>query len=386
MLITDQSVLAAFCQTLKGKPFLTIDTEFLRDKTYYPLLCLIQVAGPGIDAVAIDPLVKSLDLAPLYELLDDPSIVKVFHAARQDLEIFYNLTGRIPHPLFDTQVAAMVCGHGDQIGYNNLVHEICGGARLDKGAQFTDWSRRPLSEKQMSYALDDVIFLRDVYLKLSASLKERGREEWVKEEMAILTDPATYENTPDESWQRIKVKTDKPKVLAVLKEIASWRESEAQRKDVPRSRIIRDETLVDMAVHAPRSEDDMARIRGVSADMAKGRWGRDLLAAVKRGLELPKEQWPVMERKAHFSNEFTPALEMLKMLLRIQCAEHDVAAKLVASSSDLELLVQDDNASVPALQGWRYEVFGKAALAFKHGKIALHLKDGKICQIHLDSV
>jgi len=382
MIITDQKALTDYCATLKGEPFFTIDTEFLRDKTYYPQLCLIQVASPKGNPVAIDPLAKGIDLKPLLDLMADEKIVKVFHAARQDLEIFYNLMGKLPHPVFDSQVAAMVCGHGDQIGYNNLVFEIC-GERLDKGAQFTDWSRRPLSERQVSYALDDVTYLRQIYLKLSAELKEQTRTDWVIEEMEFLTSPATYQNDPDKSWERIKIKSDKWKTLAVLKEVAAWREREAQRKDVPRGRIVKDETLVDIAIHPPKTVEELLQIRGVGGDGARGKWGTTLLEAVKRGLDTPKENAPYSERREQFPAELTPALEMLKMLLRIQCAEQGVAAKLVADSGDLELLAQDDKANIPALQGWRLEVFGRRALALKSGKIALALKDGEIVVMDL---
>ena len=382
MIITDRKKLEEFCNTLKRGPFLSIDTEFLRDKTYYPQLCLIQMAAPGIDAAAVDPLAEGMDLAPVFELLADESVVKVFHAALEDLEIFYYLTGRIPHPIFDTQVAAMVCGYGNQIGYSNLVHGIC-GKKLDKGVQFTDWSRRPLSAKQITYALDDVIFLRDIYLKLKEDMDRKGRVTWVEQEMDVLTAPKTYENHPEEAWQRIKARTDKPKVLAVLRELAAWRESEAQRRDIPRSWMIRDETLVDMAVHAPRNEKELCQIRNISQDMAKGRTGKALLEAVQRGLDTPMDRSPRAKRRERFLSELTPVLEMLKMLLRIQCATHGVAAKLVASSDDLEMLAMDSAADIPAMKGWRYEVFGKEARELMEGRIGLSLKNGKIEKNHI---
>lgn len=376
-IITDTKALAALCRTLAQAPFLTIDTEFLRDKTYYPRLCLIQVAGPDTGAVAIDPLANGLDLVPLLELMADEKVVKVFHAARQDLEIFFNLNGKIPRPLFDTQVAAMVCGHGDQIGYHSLVERIC-KERLDKGAQFTDWSRRPLSTRQLEYALDDVTYLRDIYKHLNAELAREGRTDWVLQETDILNDPRTYQNPPDQAWERIKIKTTKPRVLAILKELAAWREREAQKRDVPRNRVIRDEVLADIAIHEPRTPQELAQTRSISEDMARGRMGQAILEAVKRGLDLPKEQCPAIERRGYFPPELTPVLEMLKMLLRICCAEHNVAARLVASSDDLEALAQNDHADIPALKGWRREVFGERALAMKHGKTALSVRDGKI--------
>ncbi|MBU0800666.1 MAG: ribonuclease D [Alphaproteobacteria bacterium] len=378
-LINNTDILATLCRTLREHPFVTIDTEFLRDKTYYPQLCLVQLAGPGVDAMAVDPLAGGLNLDPLYELLFDDNVIKVFHAARQDLEIVYNLTGKIPQALFDTQVAAMVCGFGDQIGYNNLVGDLV-GVKIDKGAQFTDWSRRPLSDRQLYYALDDVIHLRDVYLKLSAQLDAQSRRDWVLEEMAVLRDTATYSNIPEESWARIKLRTDKPQALAVLREIAAWREREAQRRDVPRNRIVRDETLADIAMHPPRNADDLAGIRGFSADMARGKMGQGVLEAVAKGLATPRGDAPKPESKARFPSDMTPVLEMLKMLLRIQCSENDVAGKLVASATDLEALAMDDNADIPALKGWRFEVFGREALRLKHGEVALSLKNGKICK------
>lgn len=378
-LITKTDDLATLCRTLREKPYITIDTEFLRDKTYYPQLCLVQVAADNVNAHAIDPLASGISLDPLFELLFDDNVVKVFHAARQDLEIVYNLTGKIPAALFDTQVAAMVCGFGDQIGYNNLVSDIC-KVKIDKGAQFTDWSRRPLSERQLSYALDDVTYLRDVYLKLAAQLKRDGRTDWVQEEMATLLDPATYANDPDHAWERIKIRTDKPQALLVLKEISAWREREAQRRDVPRNRIVRDETLADIAIHPPKSAEDLAGIRGFSMDMARGRLGQGVLEAVAKGLAAPRESAPQQDTRARFPADMTPVLEMLKMLLRIQCAEHNVAAKLVASSTDLEALALDDNADIPGLKGWRHDVFGQEALKLKHGQIALSLKKGKICK------
>ncbi len=381
MLITDTQVLATFCEKLRKEPFLTIDTEFLRDKTYYPQLCLVQMAGPGIDAAAIDPL-SDIDLAPLFELLADEKVVKVFHAARQDVEIFYNLTEKIPHPIFDTQVAAMVAGYGDQIGYYNLVQNIC-NQQLDKGSQFTDWSRRPLSGKQMSYALHDVTYLRDIYLHLDKVLKREGRHGWMDEEMAVLTTPSTYQNPHEDAWQRIKIRSDRPKVLAVLREVAAWREAEAQRRDVPRNRVVRDETLAELALNAPETVEELSHVRGLGGDMAHGRLGQALLAAIRKGLDTPKDQCPQGERRSHFPQDLTPVLEMLKMLLRIQCAEHGVAPRLVASSDDLEMLAMNDNADIAALKGWRHEIFGREALAMKSGKVALTLKDKKIGKIDL---
>lgn len=374
-IISTQTELDALCLDLAQHPFITIDTEFLRDKTYYPTLCLVQVAPPEGTAVAIDPLAKGLDLKSLFDLLDNPAVVKVFHAARQDLEIFYNLTGRVPQSIFDTQVAAMVCGYGDQIGYLNLVQDIC-GKKLDKGAQFTDWSRRPLTEKQTLYALDDVIWLREVYKHLDKMLKGRDRTAWVKEEMEFLTDPTTYQNPPEQAWQRLKLRTDKPQAIAVLMEVAKWREEEAQRRNVPRGRILRDETLLDLAVHAPRTVDELKHIRGVGEDIARGKLGAAIMAAVERSASIPKDSIPRPDKKRPLPQTLVPVVELLKVLLRIVAAEKEVAARLIASPDDLEEIARSDDADVAAMKGWRHDVFGREAINLKHGKVALCIDGG----------
>lgn len=381
-IITTTKELAALCETLAENDFLTIDTEFLRERTYYPKLCLVQMATPEGDPVAVDVLADGIDLQPLYDLMADENVVKVFHAARQDLEIFYNHTGAVPAPIFDTQVAAMVCGYGDSIGYNNLISEIC-GVRLDKGAQFTDWSRRPLSDKQLSYALDDVTYLRDAYLELSRLLDERGRKSWVTEEMDILRDPATYENPYEEAYKRIKVRSENPKTLVVLQELAAWREKEAQRRDMPRGHILKDDSLVDIAVHAPKSPEQLAKSRKISMDMAKGHMGKSILKCVETALSVPKAQWPQPERKKRMAPECGPALEMLKMLLRIQASEHGVAAKLIATADELQELAMEDSPDSKVLRGWRNEIFGREAMALKRGDISLSLEKGKIKKVKI---
>ncbi|QQG35961.1 MAG: ribonuclease D [Micavibrio aeruginosavorus] len=380
--IHTQAELEALCAELAQGPYFTIDTEFLRDKTYYPQLCLIQVASPEGEPRAIDPLMDGIDLQPLFALLADEKTVKVFHAARQDLEIFYNLTGKVPHPIFDTQVAAMVCGFGESIGYYSLVADIC-GVHLDKGAQFTDWSRRPLSKKQLIYALDDVTYLRDIYEELTDKLNATGRATWLAQEMDILTSDETYLNRPEDSWERIKVRTDKPKVLAVLREVSAWREREAQNRDVPRQRIVKDEVLADMAVHPPETSEELGKIRGLSPDFARGRMGKALLEAVHKGLATPPKDCPRLERRPKFPSDMTPTLEMLKMLLRIQCAEHGVAPKLIANSDDLEAFVINPDGDLPVTKGWRGEIFGDAARRMMAGKIALCLKNKQISRIEL---
>lgn len=374
--ITDQNALNDLCARLATQPYVAADTEFLRDRTYYPQLCLVQLAGPDVEPVAVDPL-AGLDLQPLLDLMAKPDVVKVFHAARQDLEIFFNITGNVPAPIFDTQVAAMVCGYGDQAGYHMLVSDLC-GERLDKGAQFTDWARRPLSDKQLSYALDDVRYLRIVYTKLKAKLEQTGRGDWGRSEMAILEAPDTYRNPPNEAWERIKIKTDKAQVLSVLKHIAAWRETEAQRRNIPRNRVLKDEVLADIAVHPPKSMDDLKRIRNLGDDIIKSRHGQALLDAVQAGLAVPKGQGPASVMRERFPPELQPMLEMLKMLLRIISAEQGVAGRLIASSEELEALARGDKVDLEVLKGWKYEVFGKAALDMKAGKLALSLKNGQV--------
>lgn len=377
MIIKTQQELDQICAKLAEKPYITIDTEFLRDKTFYSKLCLIQLAGPDIDAVAVDPIEFNLDWTPLNDLLHNKDVLKVFHAARQDLEIFYQLNGKIPHPIFDTQIAAMVCGYGDSIAYNKLVQDITGHA-LAKNAQFTDWSRRPLSDKQLTYALDDVIYLRDVYLKLDARLKEQKRDHWLKQEMEILTSPETYEMPLETMWKRIKIRSDKPEVLAVLRDLAIWREELARKKNIPRKRIIKDEALADIAVYLPKNTEGLSRIRNVPRDIAKGNTGKTLINIVAKARKSPKETWPKIEKKKPFPKELTPVLEMLKLLLKINCSESDVAPKLVANVSDLEEITVQNNANNKLMSGWRYEIFGQDAIALKQGKITLGLKDGKI--------
>ncbi|MDB5491532.1 MAG: Ribonuclease [Micavibrio sp.] len=375
--ITDQAALDALCHELAAHSWMTIDTEFLRDKTYYPTLCLVQVAAPEGPAYAIDPLAKGIDLTPLFDLMANENVLKVFHAARQDLEIFVNMAGKVPHPVFDTQVAAMVAGHGDQIGYLNLVQDIC-GQRLDKGAQFTDWSRRPLTEKQITYALDDVIWLRDVYRSLSRELKERGRLDWVKEEMEFLTHLDTYSNPPEESWKRLKLRTDKPQAIAILMEVCKWREEEAQKRNVPRQRIIRDETILDLAVHAPRSAEELKHIRNLGSDVANGKLGAAIMAAIERAMAKPKNEIPRQDKKKPLPPSLAPMVEMMKLLLRIVSSENEVAGRLIASPEEIEDIARDDKADVPPMKGWRFEVFGKEVLDLKHGRVALAVKGGEI--------
>ena len=340
-LITDSQTLADFCARLKGASYITVDTEFLRDTTYWPKLCLVQLGGPvGRDSAvddnvaAIDALADGLDMQPLFDLLRDEAVLKVFHSGRQDMEIFYNLMGGdLPKPIFDTQVAAMVCGFGEQVGYDTLAKKLV-GANIDKSSRFADWSKRPLTDKQLNYALSDVTHLRQIYDQLKAQLERTGRASWLDEEMAILTDPATYRADPELAWQRLKTRSSDRKYLAVLREVAAWREREAQRRNVPRNRVIRDEQIQDIAAHAPRDQASLARTRGLGSDFARGRLGEGVLGAVEAALSQPKESWPKPPQKPDIPPGLGPLIELLKVLLKTKCEEHGVAQKLVANAGD----------------------------------------------------
>ncbi|MCA3265684.1 MAG: ribonuclease D [Azospirillum sp.] len=380
--IVESAALAAFCARVSRSSYVTVDTEFMRDKTYYPQLCLVQVAGDE-DAAVIDALAPGIDLSPLLALMDNPAVLKVFHAARQDLEIFHNLTGRVPAPLFDTQVAAMVCGFGEQVSYENLAAQLS-RARIDKSVRFTDWAARPLSERQISYALSDVTHLRPAYEALARKLATSGRAHWLAEEMAILMDPGTYRIDPDEVWRRLKPRGAKPRFLAVLKEACAWREREAQRRDTPRNRVVRDETILDVAAHTPATLEDLARMRGINRGFAEGRLGQELLEAVKRGLAVPAAEAPSLPDQHDLPPGLGPIVELLKVLLKMKCEEHGVAQKLVATTAELERIAADDGDDIPALNGWRREVFGEAAIDLKAGRLGFTLKGKRIVLMRLD--
>ncbi len=379
--IKDTDALVELVARLRKADYVTVDTEFLRDNTYWPKLCLVQVAGPDVAAI-IDPLAPLIDLQPLLDLMVDPSVLKVFHAARQDIEIFLKLSGRIPEPLFDTQVAAMVCGYGDSVSYETLVAKIARAA-LDKSSRFTDWTRRPLSERQLQYAIGDVTHLRKVYEVLWADLEKTGRIDWLDGEMAILMDPGTYIVEPAQAYQRIKTRTHNRRFLGVLRELAAWRELEAQARDLPRGRMLKDDALLELAAHPPTSIDDMKQSRGVPKGFADGRLGPSLLDAVQRGLACPDDELPEPEHHPEAPRGVGPLVELLKVMLKLQCEDHGVAQKLVANTSDLEQIAGDDKADVPALKGWRREVFGDAALDLKHGRLALACEGRRIKLIRL---
>ncbi len=375
-LITTTSELALACQRFSRHSFVTVDTEFLRETTFWPVLCVVQVASSD-EALAIDALAPGLDLAPLFALMANPEVVKVFHAARQDVEIFWNLAGLVPSPMFDTQVAAMVCGYGDQVSYSELAQSICRVA-IDKSSRFTDWARRPLAPAQIDYAIGDVTHLRDIYRALLAELEKSDRLSWLEDEMKVLTSPATYEQHPERAWERFKNRARKPRDLAVLMDLAAWRESEAQTRDVPRSRVLKDDVLVEVALAAPRSQEALANLRAFPRGMERSRAGDEILAAVERGLARDPKSLPKFERERRNGAGSAATVELLKVLLRQVSDESGVAGKMIATVDDLEAIAGDDKADVPALQGWRRKLFGARALELKCGKLALTVENGRV--------
>jgi len=377
-LITTTAELAALCDRLAKHRVITVDTEFLRETTYYPLLCVVQMACPE-EAAVIDALAEGIDLEPFLRLMADENVLKVFHAARQDIEIIWHRAGIVPHPIFDTQVAAMVLGYGDSIAYDQLVERVT-GHRPDKTHRFTDWSRRPLTEEQMHYAIADVTHLRDVFTALDADLKKRRRNDWVSEEMEVLTSPRTYDFHPERAWERLKSRVRKPKELAVLIEVAAWREQEAQSRDIPRGRVLKDDAVGDIATHAPTSIERLGALRSIPKGFDRSKWGADIVAAVHRGLSRDPASLPKIEKPRGNSNG-AAIVELLKVLLRMTSERHAVASKVIATVDDLEQIAADDNANVGALHGWRRELFGEAALALKQGRLALAIEKGKVVTV-----
>ncbi len=375
-LITTTEELEAACRRMARHPFVTVDTEFLRETTFWPILCVVQLATDE-EALAIDALAEGLDLQPLLGLMADEDVVKVFHAARQDLEIFWKLSGVLPTPLFDTQVAAMVCGYGDQVSYSELVQSVCRVA-VDKSSRFTDWARRPLAEAQIAYAIGDVTHLRDVYRALTKRLEATGRRSWLEDEMKALTSPEIYEQHPERAWERYKARARKPRDLAVLMEIAAWRESEAQARDVPRSRVLKDDVLIELATAAPRSVEALANLRAFPRGMERSRAGGEILEAIERGLARDPKTLPKIERERRNGANIGATVELLKVLLRQVSEESGVAGKLIATVDDLESIAANDKAGVPALSGWRRKLFGERALELKHGRLALTVENGKV--------
>ncbi len=372
-LLTDTASLERFIADLAGEPYVAVDTEFMRDRTYWPQLCLVQLASSSA-AVAVDALAPELDLEPLYRLMADERILKVFHAPRQDLEIFHHESGRLPRPLFDTQLAASVLGFGDEVGYEALVRQVA-SAQLDKTSRFTDWSRRPLTGKQVEYALGDVTHLRVIYEHFKGRLETVGRTDWVDEELAALLKPTLYETDPEEMWRRMKVKSRDGRFLAVLRDVCAWREREAQRRDQPRNRILRDDVLLDVVANRPRSLDALRSLKRVSLD---ARSAASLVAAIDHALELPPDALPRLKPPAPLPKGIGPLVDLLRVLLRLASEEHAVAQRLIATTSDLEKLASDDEADVAALRGWRRTVFGDAALSLKHGRLALRARGRRV--------
>ncbi|MEM7190914.1 MAG: ribonuclease D [Pseudomonadota bacterium] len=371
-IITSSSALANICEEYSAAPYITVDTEFLRERTYWSQLCLVQIARPGgdDDAVLIDPLADGIDLQPLYDLMVDESVVKVFHAARQDVEIFWHMGKVIPTPLFDTQVAAMVCGYGEQVGYETLVRKVVKGS-IDKSSRFTDWSRRPLSAKQKTYALADVTHLRGIYEVLRDQIEAAGREHWVAEEMGVLISPETYNADPDNAWRRVKARSATPRLLGVIREVARWREATAQSRDVPRSRILKDDALLEIASARPKTVEDLSQLRLLQREARKPETAKQIVAAVAEGVACPKKDLPQPPDQPRRREGSGAISELLRVFLKARAEEMGVAAKLIAPSADLDALAGEDDPDLPVLKGWRREVFGADALRLKDGKVGL---------------
>ena len=380
-IITTTEDLEKFVQSARREAFVAIDTEFMREKTYWPILCLIQAAA-GEEEAIIDPMAGEIDLAPLLDLMGSPSVTKVFHAARQDIEIFFRLMGEVPGPLFDTQIAAMACGFGDQVGYEPLMRKLL-GASIDKGSRFTDWARRPLTDAQLSYALSDVTHLRAAYPKIQTMLEDNNRHHWVAEEMEALNDPGLYHVKPEIAWRRLKLRGVRQNEIGPLIKLAEWREAEAQSRDVPRSRILKDEAIFELARLRPKSPKEMARARSIGGGFERSKAAEGILSAVDAGTSLERSELPTLESNQRRDPPPADVVEMLKVLLKRQCERLDVAPKLIASTNDLEEIALNDEAAVPALEGWRREVFGDIALQLKRGEIGFRLDGDKVDLITL---
>jgi ribonuclease D len=381
-LLTDNQDIADICARFATADFITVDTEFMRENTYWPILCLIQISD-GKEAAAIDPLAKGVDLGPLLELLvDNENVLKIFHAGGQDVEIIHNLTGKTPHPIFDTQIAAMAIGQSEQIGYANLVDNWL-GITLDKGARFTDWSRRPLNARQLEYAIADVTHLATIFPMMLEKLKETGRGIWINAEMEKLADPDNYVNDPEKAWLRVKAQGRNPEMLGRLKALAAWREREAQAKDLPRGRIMRDETLADIAGHPPRDQSKLGQVRGLSAGWKNNDIGARLMDIIAQAEPLSRNDLPQKGgRRPKNGKSNALVTDLLKLLLKIRSAEMNVASRLLARADDLERIVAGDREGVPLLEGWRYEEFGRDALDLVEGRVSFTVKDGKLEMTH----
>ncbi len=375
-LVTSTSDLAKVCESLVSAEFITVDTEFMREQTFWPELCLVQIASDSVEAI-IDPLATGIDLKPFYELMAHTSVTKVFHAARQDIEIMYSEAELIPAPIFDTQVAASVCGYGDSVSYVNLVKDIT-GHDIDKSSRFTDWSRRPLTDKQLVYALGDVTHLRDVYRHLRSKLDSTGRTSWLSEEMADLTHPETYETRPEDAWKRLKMRTKNRKSFGVLIELAAWREKAAQAQNVPRSRVLRDEALYDIANQMPTTPEQLGGLRTLSDGFSRSQRAREIIEAVNAGIARDPKTLPQMNHSRTVSAEAGATIELLKVLLKAAAARHGVAPRLLADAEELERIAAEDEPDVLALKGWRRQLFGEDAVRLKRGELALTLAGGEV--------
>ena len=381
-IINKTDALAQACAKMAQSDFLTIDTEFIRETTFWPELCLIQMATPDHEAI-VDPFSKGLDLTPFFELMADPSVVKVFHAARQDIEIIYHLGNLIPHPIFDTQVAAMVCGFGDSVSYDQLVQRTS-GVQIDKSSRFTDWRQRPLSDKQLKYALADVTHLRDVYLNLRERLDAEGRAHWVKEEMDILESPDTYDLHPDDAWRRLRMRVRKPRELAIMKSVAAWREREARERDVPRRRVLKDDAIYEIAQQQPTDTAALGKLRSIARGWERSQAGHAVVQAVQSAMALPKDELPRLPRPTQPPEGAAAASELLKVLLKLTTEKFGVAPKIIANSDDLDrLAAEGENAEIGALKGWRRELFGDKALQLMRGEMALRFVNRKIETVEL---
>jgi len=376
-LITRTQDVQAACQRLAKAEFVAVDTEFMRETTYWPKLCLVQIAGPE-DVVLIDALAPDIDLGPFFRLMGDESVLKVFHAGRQDIEIVFHMGDLIPHPIFDTQIAAMVCGFGDSVSYEQLVLRTTGG-RIDKSSRFTDWARRPLTDRQLDYAAADVTHLRDVYAALAKQLQEQKRADWVETEMDVLTSPATYRVEPEDAWRRLKMRARRPVELAALKALAAWREREAQARDVPRGRVLKDDALQEIASQVPTSVEALGALRTIGRGFERSKTGQEIVGLVQEVAALPKEKLPALPRQPRRNDGNSAAVDLLKVLLKMTAEEHGVAPKVIATSDDLEASAADEaEAKVAALSGWRRKLFGEAALRLKRGEVALRFERGRV--------
>ena len=381
-LITTNEALSELCAELANQRYITVDTEFLREKTFWPQLCLIQTAGQDIEAM-IDPLAEGIDLAPFYALLANENVLKVMHGCRQDIEIFFHQALTIPKPLFDTQIAAMVCGFGDAVGYETLIRKTTGG-KIDKGSRFTDWSQRPLSDNQLTYALADVTHLRGAFEFLENELVENGRGAWLDEETTLLSDPEIYAQRPENAWKRLRMQDRRPHVIGVLIEVATWRETEAQSRNVPRNRILKDDALRELALQGPKDKRGLTRLRAVPKGFEGSRYADPLLEAVARGRKMEKDDLPDLPAPTVNRQGIGPLVDLLKVLLKQRSEETGVAPKLIANVSDLERIASDDAPDVPALKGWRHEIFGQYAKALKAGKLALASQDDAVILVERD--